>query len=394
MPFTVHPDLWGHSLVAYFFAYEGKLNPYETLVNLPPAHPVVKNFGINDIFIYPPLTYFTLGFFRLLIKPFVDPGFIIFLMESPANIFGRGDLFLNLFLYKLPYLFVDIGLGFLLANFFDDLKKKKLAFMLWMINPISLYATFMIGQIDILPTFFTVLAVFLALKKKFYLSMLCLGIGAGFKLYPFLLVIPTALMLGDAIKKRIKLVALGVLPFFLTIIPFVNSSAFRYMVFSPKSEKMLFMNWPVSGAEGIYPFVLILFLIYFFAYFKKVNQSLPVYFLAVLLLIFSVTHYHPQWFLWVSPFLIWELTQNNFKNWLLVGTFFASWLMITLFFESSLTIGLFSPVIPDLGSVGNLADFVSKYLNVFQLKSVIRSIFAAASLFYVYKLFTQEKMVK
>src|SRR3989344_9437387 len=95
MPVTFHPDLWGHSFTAYFFAYEGKLNPYEALVNLPSDHQIVTNFGVTDIFIYPPLAYFTLGVFRLLIKPFVDPGFLPFVMESPSLVFQRADLYWN-----------------------------------------------------------------------------------------------------------------------------------------------------------------------------------------------------------------------------------------------------------------------------------------------------------
>ena len=45
MPTTYHVDLLGHSFTAYFFAYESKLNPYEALAELPPNHPLVKNYG-------------------------------------------------------------------------------------------------------------------------------------------------------------------------------------------------------------------------------------------------------------------------------------------------------------------------------------------------------------
>ena len=33
MPITVHPDFWGHSFTAYFFAYKGVANIYDYLVN-------------------------------------------------------------------------------------------------------------------------------------------------------------------------------------------------------------------------------------------------------------------------------------------------------------------------------------------------------------------------
>src|SRR3972149_892639 len=181
MPTTYHVDLLGHSFTAYFFAYESKLNPYEALAELPPNHPLVKNYGIADIFIYPPITYFTLGIFRILIKPFVDPNFFPFLMANPSSIHSRPDLFLNLFLFKLPYLFIDTAIGFLLAGLFDDRKKKNVAFWLWMLNPVTLYATFMIGQVDIMAVFFTVLALHFFKQNKFNWMLISLGIGGAYK---------------------------------------------------------------------------------------------------------------------------------------------------------------------------------------------------------------------
>ena len=391
MPFTLHVDLWGHSFTEYFFAYEGQLNPYETLLSLPANHPIVRNFGVSDIFIYPPLTYYTLGIYRVLIKPFVDPGFLPFVMEYPSRVFERPDLYWNLFLFKLPYLFLDIGIGFLLAGMFDNVSKKRRAFILWMLNPVTLYATFMIGQIDILPTFFAVLALYFAYKKKNLYSIVALGVGSAYKLWPIFLIIPAALIFEKDFWKRAKLAVAGFAPLLISVLPFVNSSAFRYMVFSPKSQKMLFMNFPVSGAEGIFPFILILSLIYFILYFRPGEQRLSTWALAIVLLILSVTHYHPQWFLWVTPFLVWELAENNLKHWFLVLIFIGSWALITLFFEPSLSVGLFAPINPDLQKLPGLAEIVSKFFNVFQIKSYVRSVFAAAAIFYIWSIVNPQK---
>src|SRR3989344_5300678 len=387
MPITLHVDLWGHSFTAYFLAYEGKLNPYEALASLPKDHPIVRNFGVGDIFIYPPLTFFTLGFFRIIIKPFTDPEFLPFVMEFPSRVYERSDLFLNLFLYKLPYLFIDIGLAFLLAASFTDSVKKKWAFILWIFNPVTLYATFMIGQVDILPTFFTVLAVFLAARKKFIYAMLSIGIAASYKTYPLLFILPAAFTFGVKLKDRLKYIAAGFTPFVLTILPYLGSPAFRSMVlFSPKSQKMFFMGWNLSGAEVLFPFVISVFLIYFVSYYKTNKLNSAVCFLSILLVTYSVTHYHPQWFLWVTPFLIWFMVELKFKYWEIILIFFSCWLFITLLFEPSLSLGLFNPINPSLNNLQGLESLLSKYTNVFQLKSSVRSIFAAASIYYVYTL--------
>lgn len=385
MPFTYHQDILGHSTAGYFFAYHGVPNIYDHLLSLPADHPLVKNIGVTDIFIYPPLTYYTLGLFRLIIKPFADPNFVPWAWSNLSSLYSYPTLFWQLFLFKFPYLFFDIGCAFFLAGLFDDFKKKKWAFILWMFNPITLYATFMIGQLDILPVFFTILSCYLIKRKQFGWALFSLGIGAGYKVYPLLLVLPAAFILGTTFWKKVKLAFIGVLPFLAISLPFINSTGYRQMVlFGPKSGKELFMIWNVSGAEGIFPFILILTIIYLMAFYLKKKLSAEYYFLSILLLTLSVTHYHPQWFLWVTPFLVWELVENNFRYLALVAIILISWFIIMLFFEPSLSIGLFAPVWPNLTKAPGLTEIVSRYTDVANFKSIVRSVFAGASLFYIW----------
>lgn len=392
MPITSHPDLWGHSFTAYFFAYKGQLNVYQYMQDLPPDYPLVKNIGISDIFIYPPLTYFTLGSFRWLVKPFVDPNFIPWLMENMGNVYSRKDLFSILFLFKLPYLFIDLGAGFLLAGLFDDEKKKKLAFILWMFNPITLYATFMIGQLDILPVFFTILSLYYAKKGKYTSSLISLGVGGSYKMYPLLFIIPAVFIFFQKFGDRIKNLLLGFLPFILTIAPYLTSSAFRNMVlFQAKSQKMLYMNFPVSGAEGVYPFLIGLIIIYCLAYYSMNKEKVADYFLAILLITFAVTHYHPQWFLWLTPLFIYKIVEEKDKI-LFVLIMLGTWLAITLLFEPSLSVGLFGPIIPAARTFVGFTDILAKYTDVFKFKSMVRSVFAGISVFWIVQMFKGNKL--
>ncbi|OGM19674.1 hypothetical protein A2955_01760 [Candidatus Woesebacteria bacterium RIFCSPLOWO2_01_FULL_37_19] len=383
MPITLHPDLWVFSSSGYLLAYEGKLNVYEHLVNLPSNHPLVSIVGnIYEYFIYPPLAHVTFGIFHLILRPFTDPSFIPNFWRNPDSIFGNQALPWHLFLYKLPYLFIDIVLAFLLTKLFDDAYQKKLAFVLWIANPLSFYTTFMMGQFDLLPVFFTVLALIFAKKKNFTASLLSLGIGGSFKMYPLFFVVPAAFLFGKTFWERSKYVIQGFFPYLLTIAPFITSAAFRQMVlFSPKNQKMLFMGFPVSGAEVLYPFIIILTLIYFHSLYSKIKYELDEYFLLILLLFFSVTHYHPQWFLWATPFLLIYLIRSKFKFNIVILTLFGAWLFLTLLFEASLSYGLFNPLIPSLKDAISPAQIINKYTDVFQLKSIARSFFAACSIF-------------
>ena len=214
-------------------------------------------------------------------------------------------------------------------------------------------------------------------------------------MFPLLLILPAAFLFSDNFKQRIKNVLIGFAPFVLTIVPFLGSTAFRQMVlFSPKSQKMLFMTWPVSGAEGVYPFIFILCLVYLLAFYRKGTKVLAYYFLAILLLIYSVTHYHPQWFLWVTPLFVIDLVRSKFANLLPLIVLFGCWLTLTLLFEPSLSYGMFYPLLPDLKHASGLTEILALYTDVFKLKSLVRSIFAASALFYAFDTFTRKIRLK
>lgn len=394
MPITLHPDLWVFVSSGYIFINEKILNIYDYIAFLSPDFVFLKSIGNPyEYFIYPPLAYFVFGIFHLPIAKFIDPGFILNLWQNSNSIYQDPSLFLNLLLFKLPYLFWDIALAFVLSKFFEKETHKRYAFIFWIFNPLALYSTFMMGQYDLIPTFFVVLALYFAKNKRFTASILSLGIGASFKIFPLLFIFPAAFVFGRSFINKIKYTLAGLLPFLLTIAPFIGSPAFRQMaLFSPKNQKMLFMGLNVSGAEVIYPFLIILTFLFLHAFYAERKYELEDYFLVILLLIFSVTHYHPQWFLWITPFLIIYLLKFNFKYTGLVVILLGVWFLITLFFEPSLSYGLFNPIKPDLKEATNLSDIVSKYTNVYQLKSILRSLFAGASI-YIFGSLSKKKIL-
>lgn len=396
MPITAHPDIWALNFGEYFFAFKGVVNIYDYLYSLPLSHPLVQNYGTN-FFTYPPLAYFTLGVFGWLLRPFANPEFAPWLMGHLSEVYRNPDLFKQLFLFKFPYLFFDLGLTFLLVSLFQKEREKRLVLGLWLLNPLALYTTFMIGQFDIIPVFLIVLALWLASKRRDGLAAIALGFGGAFKMFPLLLVLPLALVLGENLKKRARLVFLGILPYLIAIAPFLSSVAFRQVVlFSNQSQKMLFANLAVSGAEGIYLFVFFYFLICLLVDYQKIGRKflwLP--FLAVFLLFFSVTHYHPQWFLWLTPFLIIDLVINGKKHLGYVSILLFCYFAILLFFEPSLHLGLFAPLNPALAKLsGGLGEAVVSFYNPFQLKSLIRSLFAAVAFFLVYVNFRHAQIKK
>jgi len=386
---TFHPDIRALNFGAYLIAKEGVFNIYEYFQHVPSNSPLLNVFRI-DLFLYPILAYFVPAVFIWILSPFYDFSIQNKFLISPNELFGNLVIFRHLLLLKTPYFFFDLPLAFLLTKLFADEKKKRIAFLLWLFNPVTLYATFMIGQFDIIPTFLVILSLIFALRKKPFLAVLSLGLGGGFKLYPLFLLAPAVFILGETFWQRFKLALAGGLAFLAPILPYLPSSAFRsFALFTPKSQKMLFLSWNITGAEVLFPFVIIFALIVLHAsYFGKGRiKDLWKYYFSILLLFFSVTHYHPQWFLWLTPFMIIELLHNNFVHKWLHLILFAIFVFIVLMFESSLSYGLFSPILPQLANGPSLSDFVNRYYDIFQLKSILRSIFAAVSIWFGFELF-------
>lgn len=380
---TYHPDLSSHALTTYFFSYKNITNPYDHLANLSPDHPLVKNWGVKDIFIYPPLAYFTLGTFQKILQPFLKESFFLQLMGGiPA--YKIPGVNLQLFLIKLPFLFIDLSMAFFISKLFDDPKKKKWAASLWLFNPVTLYATFSMGTFDIIPATLTVLALLFTKRKKFLWAAVMIGLGTAFKSYPLFLLPFVVLAAGKGIFTKIKTALAGLIPYFLTILPFLSSVAFKYMVFGPKSQKMFYMEWMLTSAEGIYPFVLFYtFLVFHASRHKDLAGNLWKYFLAYFLIFLSVTHYHPQWFLWLSPFLIIELVTNDFKNLWFTLLLFSIYVFIIFTFDNSLSVGLFALVNPSLADFPGIINLIAGKFDINFVKSVARSVFAGTSLYLI-----------
>lgn len=246
----------------------------------------------------------------------------------------------------------------------------------------------MIGQFDIIPVFFTVFSIYLAKEKKMGWSAFVLGVGGAFKMFPLFFLPFLILSFGGNLLKKIKLAIMGIFPFIITILPFISSVGFRQNVlFSNQSQKMLFAKIPVSGAEYLSLFVVFYIFLLLFSFIKKMDLWKS--FLAVMLLFFSVTHYHPQWFLWLSPFLIIYLVIYP-RFWTFPVILFFCWILIMIFFEPSLSIGLFAPISNSLTNLVPLSDVVNQYYDAFQFKSMVRSIFAGVSSFLMYVLFAQK----
>lgn len=335
------------------FALAGKLVAAGHILNL-------YDFSSSSaVFNYPPLIYLFHGAFNFLLN--ISPSFI-----------------------KLPYLIFDLLLGFILLKLFDSKEKSILAFTLWMFNPINLYATYMMGQFDIIPTFFIILSIYFVVKHRLEWAGLSLGFGIAFKIFPLFLVIPL-LILGKNYQQKFKLLVLSILPYALSILPYLSSASFRSTaLFANQSSKSLYAGIAVSGGETIILFPAALLFFYLVIWFKKRAIETWKIYLTPLLLFFIFTHFHPQWLLWITPFLILDLVKFNFKNLAAAMLIFLSWFVSLFFFDPSMTVGIFSPIAASLHNLPSIWVLLGLNIDYNIVRSILQTIFVSSALYLLY----------
>lgn len=374
MPFFFHPDVKDINIRVSYLS-QGVLNIYDFLKQN-------EQISINTPdFVYPPLTYFTLGVYQIMIKPILGNDFNHWLFDFSGLSADNPYIFRYLFLLKLPFLVFDFLVGLLLYKTFVDIKQKKLALFFWFFNPLNLYGIYAIGQFDIIPTFLTFFSWFLWKRDKFISSGIMLGLGAAFKSFPLLL-IPLFLISPSKLIEKLKFLLSVTVIYGISLMPFISSPGFQKdVLFSNLGKGVLELQLhlgPISISVFVILYVSLLFSM-------LINKSKPLwpFILSALLLIFSLSRFHPQWIVWITPFLTLATVYSRLK--FLIPFFFISYFLIFLFYgDRFLSTGLLSPISLMYLEIPDFTQFMAS-IKVILLQNILQTIFAFISFFIIWK---------
>lgn len=385
MPLTGHWDIRGINFAVYNLPFKGITNVYEVAATGPVDYAVNVNFG-RDYFIYPPLTYFTLGTFMTILKPLYGGEFVNWIEGYGNNLLSvitHPHVWRYLFLMKIPYLFFDILLLMFLLKFFSSNKERDLALKYWWLNPIVIYLPYIWGQFDIIPTAIMLAGVYFGTKGHSYKSALLFGLAASFKSYPLILLPFLSVVLGKNIWHMIKLFFVGLTPFLVSTFPFWSHEFFRKTVlFSWQSQKMLDFLWAIGGDDGIYPFIIGYALILMWTIYGLRGQKSALITPIVMTLTwyYATTNFHQQWFIWVLPYLV-ILAVKDIKLRLLglgvVGLFFLRLIEI----QANVTNELFIWLAPAFDDLPKSRYLVGLAYDIHKFRNLVNSFFVAVSLF-------------
>ncbi|OGG10089.1 hypothetical protein A2154_02095 [Candidatus Gottesmanbacteria bacterium RBG_16_43_7] len=370
MPLTGHRDTATLFASADKFISDGFLVFYKT-------HAVL----------YPPLAYLTLGFWQNLIRFLLPSSYPQWQSLPILYQFISFSSFRIFFLLKLFYLPFDIGTAFIISKFGRNFRESKILFTLWIFNPIVLYTTSMWGSLDIIPTFLSILSIYLIYKKKPVWGFFLLGIAAQFKLWPLLLLPLTAVISQKSLRQQIKMFLIGIIPFISMLLPVLTKP--DYLTTFTSSERSTLINNAsiyIGFSQYIYIFLLIYLLIIFYTenFYKGKMAMLTAISLIVLAIFYITSAYTPQWFLWILPYLIIQTVYypQLFKSFVYICI---SYLLVILTYDAPLSIGLFAPFDPSLLNTPILKElFERTVVDPNKIWSVFRTINAATIIWFIY----------
>jgi len=304
-----------------------------------------------------------------------------------------------IFLFKVPYLFIDFLIFIFGIKLFNKQKEKLLFSLIWTLNPLILYSVFMWGRYEVIPILLVFIVLFLIKKNNNKFALLILGFALISRL-SLIFIIPFFIIY---LSKNIKEYIVNVL---LVVLPLVVWNQFRVLLggsdaisnaVSSDYGRTMFHMQVGDGFTATSLFVIVYpILIYLFYQKKNKNyESLLGWSFAGLSAYFIFGYFNPHYPAWLSIFFLLLLPKKPKLIW----SFFAFSLFYLLFIESYYgtvtTWSMFMPLNYDFfSSVAKMSD-QSVFLNYNPVlfRVVVRSVFVLLLGYFSY-IFIYDKSKK
>lgn len=236
---------------------------------------------------------------------------VMLLVESigavVVKVFGIASVYALNFFYKLPSLLFDyIGLYWLVKMFPE---RKKYAAVFYFSSPVIIYAVYMHGQLDLIPTVFLLGAVYYLSSKlggRYLKGTLLLACAVLSKLH-ILAVLPIVFLFlykRDGFRQTMRtgfgtvlLIAMGLFTFM--------SEGFRNIVLFNAEQKVLTeVSLKMATVELYIPIAAIL-LVYLITYsISMINRDLFVNLCGIVFIVLlAVCPPMPGWYVWIVPYI-------------------------------------------------------------------------------------------
>ena len=278
---------------------------------------------------------------------------------SYSQVFNHPQIFRDLLVMKLPLIFFDL-LAAITIILLVPTRKRELAAALWLFNPFSIYAIYGFGQFDIIPTFFVLLSLFFWRNKKFHYSYAALGFAAGIKVFPLLLVPYYLLLDPRAIKEKITGAIVALASFLVCLGPILTSMVALRSIFLSNLTGGIFQARIPIGSMFI-PIYITLYLFFFvLIIMKAIKPSLESAIFLVLGTLLGLSSFHPQWMIWIMPFLF-ILVLEEKVGWKEVLVMMFSYVAVALLIDDSfVSLGLLRGINNTFATLASIRSYFDK----------------------------------
>ncbi len=282
-----------------------------------------------------------------------------------AALFGTGSLFIRNLVFKLPMLVMDlVGLYYLMHI---SRSRRKYILVLYFMSPIVLYAGYMHGQLDIIPTVFLIGAIYYLTQTSVsaglgssnlpgdrsglylplfgrisgndwkYMLLLTLSLASKFHIAAALPLFFLYIYKKKGFGKAVGMIVIPVLFTALIVMPFWGSGFIHMVLLNKEQSAIDNVYLPYGNAHLLLP-VLVLLFIYFQAFhINQMNRDLLISMAGLLFSVFlAFVPAMPGWFIWVVPFFMLYfagLMENRGKMVVVYGVFHILYLIYYVCFH-------------------------------------------------------------
>jgi len=393
-PLTYHPDT---KLTLYYptLGNEKVWNIYKYLHenkdDAPPFH-------------YPPMHFWVLKVELPIVKLIGGKGIVEWTRIGGSRAYLSEKMYLYNLATKLPILILVLLSGWLINKIVirDGFPKRvaNRACAIWLFNPITIYSAVVMGQNDMLAIFPFLLGLYWYYSRP-YLAFMLFGLGGSIKSYPLIWAIILGLIYPTRVFwKKIVLTIIPLFVYFLTMVPFLKYDYFiKDVVFSGLSIRIFEGVWDIGFGDKLLLVPMLLMLLLLVSIKKRMSKSfwqIATVLMTANLLILGFTHFHPQWFIWIAPFMSMVMAVGRRKDWWWFAFILISLLGVILMFNDKfLYWGLVAPLKPDLINLPLVSELLARRgVEVGLINNLCHSAIAGVALYWLFVCFGKNRVYK
>jgi hypothetical protein len=318
--------------------------------------------------------------------------------NSWVQFISSENVFVILFLFKLLYLFFDLGCIFILLRLFYDgeAEKKLKIFKYWMFSPLVIFVLYIFARHDIIGLFAALAALLLAKKERRYWAIIILAVAVALRFFPIMILPLLIIYLVKKKKDYIVLIAIGLSGLLLiegfsnlyfgksVIFSLLNAEHFNYII-SAKLD--LIMHDKIFIYIAAYAIIILSFI----RQKVKTFELLITYSGVVYLLYVAISYFHPQYLLWSVPFVLYVSVKDK-SLYYLHWAQFVLLMVILVYWGDLVTTFLFTPI--DFRFFIFLVDpiaFINRFYDSAKFVNIFRSVFTGISLWMIYLIYLFNK---